>query len=270
MRVVSRLSRVLALLSMLVGTPSDAEAQIQVDVALVLAVDVSYSVDPAKSILQREGYVDAFRSVPVAQAILSGPLGRVAVAYVEWAGEAHQRVLIPWTVIDSQDASLAFADTLASHPLWHAPGTSISGAIDFSTSLFGPVQIEAVRRVVDISGDGANNDGRPVANARDDAVASGFIITGLPIEVGRFPGEDGLEALNPYFRDCVIGGLGAFTAPVVTPSQFGHAIRTKLIREISSEETRPPVIKAVGVSPAHCLSGEIFLLEQNMPNSRNR
>ena len=147
MRVVSRLSRVLALLSMLVGTPSDAEAQIQVDVALVLAVDVSYSVDPAKSILQREGYVDAFRSVPVAQAILSGPLGRVAVAYVEWAGEAHQRVLIPWTVIDSQDASLAFADTLASHPLWHAPGTSISGAIDFSTSLFGPVQIEAVRRV---------------------------------------------------------------------------------------------------------------------------
>jgi hypothetical protein len=271
MRVDSGLLRGLALLSMFFGVPSDVEAQIQVDVALVLAVDVSYSVDPAKSALQREGYIDAFRSLPVAQAILSGPLGRIAVAYVEWAGESHQRVLIPWAVVDSQAASLAFADALASHPLRQAPGTSISGAIDFSTSLFEPTHIEAMRRVIDISGDGANNDGRPVADARDDAVASGYIINGLPIEIGRLPGEDGLETLNPYFRDCVIGGLGAFTVPVVTRSQFGHVIRTKLIREISSENARELILKTDSGSPvANCLAGEIFTLEHSLPNSTNR
>jgi hypothetical protein len=270
MRVSSRQSRAVTLLSIFVGIPSGGNAQTQVDLALVLAVDVSYSVDPVKSALQRDGYIDAFRSLPVAQAILSGPLGRIAVAYLEWAGKAHQRVLIPWKVIDSQAASHAFADALASHPLWQAPGTSLSGAIDFSTSLFDPTRLEAVRRVIDISGDGANNDGRPVADARDDAVASGFIINGLPIEVGRPLGEDGLERLNPYFRDCVIGGPGAFIVPVTVRSQFGHAIRTKLIREISNEETRQPITKTVDGNPTNCLAGEIFTLEQNLPHSGNR
>jgi Protein of unknown function (DUF1194) len=259
------LIRVLIVLCVFGGSPDRTSAQVEVDLALVLAVDVSRSMNFVESQLQRHGYVEAFRSPAVAEAILGGPLGQIAVAYVEWAGEDHQRAIIPWTVIDSPAASLAFAEALAVRPIGNAKKTSISGAIDFAASLFDPRRIEAERRVIDISGDGANNDGRAVSEARDEAVANGIVINGLAIEVGRQPGDDGLESLAPYFRDCVIGGPGAFTMTIVERDQLARAIRTKLLREISTGGGRRPIHRAAHSTGENCLSGEIFMLERSLP-----
>jgi hypothetical protein len=216
-----------------------------VDVALVLAVDISNSMDPDEQALQREGFIQAFRSPLVHQVIRSGMLGRVAVSYVEWAASNNQQVIVPWTEMEGAEDAIAFADLLSRAPLRRAPRTSISGVIDFSVLLAQTRQGEAARQVIDISGDGANNQGRKVTDARDDAVAKGFTINGLPLLLkGRIASAYDVENLDEHYRDCVIGGSGSFMMPVRERSQFAEAIRNKIIREIAGGEPPARLIPA--------------------------
>ena len=179
-----------------------AIAQTEVDLALVLAVDISYSMDPEEQALQREGFAEAFRSPLVHDAIRRGMVGRIAVVYMEWAGASDQQVIVPWSVLDNPETILSFAHKIASTPLRRAQRTSLSGAIDFGVQLLARSGFEAMRRVIDISGDGPNNQGRLVMPARDEAVAKGITINGLPIMLRR-PGYLDIPELDVYFKDAV-------------------------------------------------------------------
>jgi hypothetical protein len=212
---------------------SPAKAQSEVDLALVLAVDISNSMDPEEQELQRRGFVEAFRSPLVHNAIGSGMLGRIAVVYLEWAGPTIQYVTVPWTEIGGPEDSLSFADRLSQAPIRRGPRTSISGALDASIKLLRESKVEAVRRVIDISGDGVNNLGRSITQARDEALAQGVVINGLPLLLKRQANSWDVDNLDDYYRDCVIGGLGAFMIPVRERHQFAEAIKTKIIREIA-------------------------------------
>ena len=212
---------------------SPAKAQSEVDLALVLAVDISNSMDPEEQELQRQGFVEAFRSPLVHKAIGGGMLGRIAVVYLEWAGPTIQYVTVPWTEIGGPEDALSFADRLAQAPIRRGPRTSISGAIDASMRLLSESNVEAVRRVIDISGDGVNNLGRSITQARDEALAQGVVINGLPLLLNRPTNSWDADNLDDYYRDCVIGGLGAFMIPVRERQQFAEAIKTKIIREIA-------------------------------------
>jgi hypothetical protein len=227
-----------------------------VDVALVLAVDISNSMDPEEQTLQREGFVAAFRSPIVHDAIRKGALGRVAVTYLEWAGTVTQQVVVPWAVIENSDDALQFADRLAASPIRRAPRTSISAAIDFAVLLLEASGVDAMRRVIDISGDGANNQGRPATNARNDALERGIVINGLPIMLKR-GGYWDIDHLDLYYRDCVIGGPGAFMIPVREREQFVEAVKTKLIREISEMAPEPLIQPAQSEQRTNCFAGEI-------------
>jgi hypothetical protein len=254
--------RLLALLlaaGALLSAPSSARDKSEVDLALVLAVDISLSMEPDEQELQRQGFVAAFRSPDVHRAISQGALGRIAVMYLEWAGASYQEIVVPWTVIEHPSDALNFSARLAGiaiHPT--EKYTSISGAIDFSIRQFRESGISAGRQAIDISGDGPNNQGRMVSLARDDAVAKGIAINGLPIMLKRPDGIWDIERLDLYFRDCVIGGPGAFVIPVWKPSQFAEAIKAKMIREIA-DQSQPRVL----VQPAqaellsNCLAGEL-------------
>jgi len=242
-------------LGLLLAAPG-AQAQTEVDLALVLAVDISYSMDPEEQALQREGFAQAFRSPMVHDAIRRGMLGRIAVTYMEWAGWTDQTVIIPWTILDNPEGLLAFADRIASTPLRRAQRTSLSGAIDFSAKLLATSNVEATRRVIDISGDGPNNQGRLVIPARDEAVAQGITINGLPIML-RKPGYLDVPDLDIYFQDCVIGGQGAFVVPVREREQFPNAIKTKILLEIAGLAPPEPLIRPVQARErANCLVGE--------------
>jgi hypothetical protein len=231
-------------------------AQTEVDLALVLAVDISYSMDPDEQALQREGFAGAFRSPLVHHAIKGGRLGRIAVTYMEWAGAEDQTVIVPWAVLDNPESLMAFADKIATTPLRRAQRTSLSGAIDFSVKLLEESGVEATRRVIDISGDGPNNQGRFVTPARDAAVAKGITINGLPIMLRR-PGYLDIPELDVYFKDCVIGGIGAFVVPVREREQFPEAIKTKILLEIARIEPSEPLIHRIQAAPrANCLIGE--------------
>lgn len=212
-----------------------AEERAVVDVKLVLAVDVSWSMDHDEQRIQRDGYAAAFQSEEVIEAILHGGYGRVAVVYMEWAGTGSQEIVIPWTLIDSAEASHAFADSLREGAPQHFRRTSISDAIDFAAALFDDAPYQAVRRVIDLSGDGPNNQGRPVTEARDAAVAAGITINGLPLMTNP-AGNDVIFAipeLDSYFADCVIGGNLAFMIPVTSWEEFPVAVRRKLVLELA-------------------------------------
>jgi hypothetical protein len=233
-----------------------AQAQTEVDLALVLAVDISYSMDPEEQALQREGFAQAFRSPLVHDAIRRGVLGRIAVTYMEWAGATDQRVVVPWSVLDDPESIMAFADKIASTPLRRAQRTSLSGAIDFGVKLLDESGLEATRRVIDISGDGPNNQGRLVMPARDDAVARGITINGLPIML-RKPGYLDIPDLDAYFKECVIGGQGAFVLPIREREQFPQAIKTKILLEIADRDRPEGLVQhAQGAPLANCLVGE--------------
>jgi hypothetical protein len=228
-----------------------------VDVALVLAVDISNSMDPDEQALQREGYIEAFRSPIVHQVIRSGMLGRIAVSYVEWAASFNQQVVVPWTEMEGAEDAVSFAEQLARAPLRRAPRTSISGAIDFSARLLQERPGDATRRVIDISGDGANNQGRRVTDARDDAVAKGFTINGLPLLLKRRTASAfDVENLDEHYRDCVIGGPGSFMIVVQDRSQFAEAIRTKIIREIAGREPAARFIPVQAATRTNCSAVE--------------
>lgn len=235
------------------GTPASADPKL--DVALVLAVDVSSSMEAEEQGLQRSGFVEAFRSALVHEAIQNGVAGRIAVTYVEWSGAKDQAVIVPWTVIDGPEKAKAFADHLATKPIRQAGMTSISGVIDFSRNLFEDVGQISARRVIDISGDGPNNDGRKVALSRDEAVAEGITINGLPIMFARAQGSPEMDGLDDYFQECVIGGVGAFVIPLHDPEQFAMIIRTKIMREIAGlDDQRPLIIPAE--ARMNCVTGE--------------
>ncbi|WP_240539897.1 DUF1194 domain-containing protein [Salinarimonas soli] len=234
-----------------------AWADTEVDLALVLAVDVSRSMDTEEQELQREGFVEAFRSALIHEAIARGTLGRIAVTYVEWSGVGQHTVVVPWTLVDGPGTADAFSERLASTPIGRVFSTSISSAIDFSARLLDDSGFEAMRRVIDVSGDGPNNQGRTVTFARDEAVAKGITINGLPLMLKRPTGWGDIENLDQYYQDCVIGGPGSFIVPVRERKQFADAIRTKLVREIADlRDPHPLVQRAQERERMNCLIGE--------------
>ena len=246
----------LAVLGGVLPFPDKARSA-DVDVALVLAVDISNSMDPDEQTLQREGYIQAFRSPLVHQVIRSGLLGRVAVSYVEWAASNNQQIVVPWTDLEGAEDAVSFAEQLARAPLRRAPRTSISGAIDFGVRLLQERPGEATRKVIDISGDGANNQGRKVTDARDDAVAKGFTINGLPLLLKqRTASAYDVQNLDEHYRDCVIGGSGSFMLVVQDRNQFAEAIKLKIIREIASREPPARIIPAQARVSTNCSAVE--------------
>ena len=254
----ARRALLVAAAAALLAAPLSASAETEVDLALVIAVDISYSMDPEEQALQREGFVGAFRSKEVHDAIRSGALGRIAVVYGEWAATFEQRVIVPWMVIDDAESAMAFADRLAAQPTRRGPRTSVSGAIDFGVRLLAESGVTAPRRVIDISGDGANNQGRPVTPARDEAVAQGITINGLPIMLNRPSSYWDVTELDVYYKDCVIGGPGAFIHPVRDAREFPHAIRAKIIREIADRTPLAPLVQFAQASATlpTCMAGE--------------
>lgn len=216
---------------------------IDVDVELVLAVDVSRSMTDEEQGLQRKGYAEAVTSAEFLDAIRHGIHRKVALTYVEWSGAESQWVVVDWTLIDGADSAAAFADRIIHAPVRRAARTSISGAIDFASRLFGKSVFRSDRRVIDVSGDGPNNQGRVVTAAREDALARGIVINGLPILSRRGAGFD-VPNLDLYYSECVIGGEGSFVEPVTHISNFVHAARIKLVREIAKAEPSRPIVRA--------------------------
>jgi hypothetical protein len=230
----------------------------EVDVALVLAVDISFSMDLEELALQRAGYVEALRSPEVHKAIANGATGRIAISFFEWAGVNIQHHLLPWTVIDSPESALAAAAEIEKQPTRRGRRTSISGAIDFSVRQLDEAPFRALRKVMDISGDGPNNSGRVVTVARDEALRKGISINGLPIAI-RKPGYLDISELDIYYEDCVIGGQGAFVIPITEKAQFIQTIKTKLIMEISDAPLEPARLimpAQVRVPRVSCTVGE--------------
>jgi len=236
---------------------------IAVDLELVLAVDVSGSMDPREHRIQRAGYLAALIHPDVIAAIRGGLTGRIALTYVEWAGPSSQVVVVPWTVIDGVGTATAFVEALAARPIALIRGTSISGALLFAAGLFDGNGIEGTRRVIDLSGDGPNNMGPPVVGARDTALARGITVNGLPIVLspsgrggigGFWMDADGLLA---YYRGCVIGGPGAFALAVAREDQLPATIRRKLVLEIAGRRpAAASVVPAQATGPVDCFAGE--------------
>jgi Protein of unknown function (DUF1194) len=215
--------------------PRPARAEEPVDVLLVLAVDVSRSIDEDEARLQREGYRSAVSDPAVVEAVRGGMVGAIGLAYVEWAGAEYQRLVLPWARVAGQADAAAWSERLAEAPRASLSWTSISGALDFSHRVLAEAPFEATRRVIDVSGDGVNNSGGPAELARDRVVADGITVNGLPImndrpTFGRLPPTP----LDEYFRDNVVGGPGAFVVVAEDFRSFGQAVKRKLIREIAA------------------------------------
>jgi hypothetical protein len=237
---------------------AEKDANPTVDVELVLAVDVSYSMDMDELALQREGYAQAIVSKEFLQALKSGPNGRIAITYFEWAASTDQKIIIPWRVIDGPETADAVASEIIKTPIRRASRTSISGAINFAMPLFDESPHRGLRRVIDISGDGPNNNGMPVTLARDAAVEKGIVINGLPIMV-KEPSYSTMDIdnLDYYYEDCVIGGAGAFVVTIKDRDKFKEAIRTKLLLEIAGRTPERSVVPAAGREPrVNCMIGE--------------
>ena len=225
-----------ALMAGLTGlaVPARAQTADPVDLQLVLAVDVSRSIDAEEARLQREGYRDAMSDPQVVAAIAGGTLGAIAVAYVEWAGVTSQELVLPWTRIGSAAEATAWSARLAASPRESRSWTSLSGALRFSGELLRRCPWEGTRRVIDVSGDGVNNSGPEPEEERDRLVADQVVINGLPIvndrpNFGRTPTDD----LEGFYRDSVIGGPGSFLIVAADFQAFAAAIRRKLIQEIA-------------------------------------
>jgi hypothetical protein len=227
-------------------TSLPARAREPVDLLLVLAADVSRSVDAQKFQLQREGYAAAITNQRVLDAVGSGRNRRIAVNFVEWSGVGAQKVVIDWKMIQDLDSAKKFADQLLEAPRSFADRTSISGGIDFAVAQFNNASFESTRKTIDVSGDGTNNAGRDVTLARDEAVAQGITINGLVILSDR-PLSWNPDHTNPpgglenYYRTNVIGGVGAFVMVAENFESFGKAIIGKLIAEIAQPKNPPHI-----------------------------
>jgi hypothetical protein len=256
-----RFMRILALL-LIFGLSSTVLDAREVDVELVLAVDVSRSMSPAELELQRRGYADALASQDVINAIKSGLLGRIAITYVEWAGVGSQRIIVPWTEVSTPEQAHDVASKISTFYDDSLRRTSISSALRFAADSIESNEFEGLRRVIDISGDGPNNMGVPVRAARDEVVARGITINGLPLVTPDIMSEMwGIDDLDVYYTRCVIGGAGAFVLPVRGWDDFGDAVRRKMILEIAGLPIPPrtQVIRAQfkqAEDPYDCLVGE--------------
>ena len=230
----------LALAAGALGPP--ARAAQAVDVALVLAADVSRSINDGEFALQRRGYAAAIANPRVIEAIGSGPHGAIAISFVEWAGDSEQKTVVDWTVIHDAADARKFAAALLEAPRSYVGRTAIGSAIDFSMGLIGESGFEAERRVIDVSGDGTSNQGRPVTDARDAALGAGVTINGLAIFNKTAAEQGGYLArhTNPpgglaqYYHDNVIGGPGSFVLPIDDFNSFEEAMIRKLITEIAA------------------------------------
>jgi hypothetical protein len=231
---------------------------IPVDVELVLAVDVSYSMDPDEQALQREGYALALTSREFLHALREGANGKIAVTYFEWAGANDQKIVMPWRLIDGPEAADAVAAEISRAPFRRASRTSISGALRFAKPLFDNSGYRGLRRVIDVSGDGANNSGPLVPIMRDEVVAAGITINGLPIMIKRSNAATmDIDQLDTYYEDCVIGGAGAFVVPIRDRNKFIEATRTKLVLEIAGRQPEADVVPASADKPRiSCTIGE--------------
>ena len=247
MRSLRNLSLILSMACAAALSPFAAFAKggaTEVDVELVLAVDISYSMDIEEQRLQREGYIKALTSPDVLKAIRGGMVGKIAVTYFEWAGHNVQRVVVPWQIIDGPETADAFVAKLAAAPINRWYRTSVAGAILYGQELFEANGFDGQRRVLDISGDGPNNSGILVTDARDRAIRSGIVINGLPIMInnGRRSVFD-MADLDDYYEDCVIGGPGAFMVAIRERDQFVEATRTKILREVAGLTPEPRVMR---------------------------
>jgi hypothetical protein len=234
------------------------ESTASVDIELVLAVDVSYSMDLDELAVQREGYAQALVSKDFLQALKTGPTGKIAITYFEWAASSDQKIIIPWRVIDGPETADAVSAEILRTPIRRASRTSISGAINFAMPLFEENPHRGLRRVIDISGDGPNNNGTPVTLARDAALEKGIIINGLPIMVKEpsFSTMD-IENLDWYYEDCVIGGPGSFVVSIKDREKFKEAIRTKLVLEVAGRTPQRRVVPVAEKEPrVSCTIGE--------------
>ncbi len=219
------------------------ERTLAVDAAVVLAADVSRSIDDGEFDLERTGYAEAIASQKLLDAVSTGPHGAIALAYVEWASESEQKLVVDWTVIRNVADARSFAAALTAAPRSFVGRTAIGSAIDFAAALFGETRFAADRRIIDVSGDGTSNQGLAVTAARDAAVEAGTVINGLAIHNRRAEAIGGYLALhtNPpgglaqYYRDNVIGGSGAFVVPIDDFHAFGDAMLRKLVSEIADE-----------------------------------
>jgi len=231
---------------------------VPVDVELVLAVDVSYSMDPDEQALQREGYRLALTSKEFLSALREGANGRIAVTYIEWASEFDQNIVMPWRLIEGPESADAVSAEIGAAPYRRASRTSISGGLRFAKGLFDHSGFRGLRRVIDVSGDGANNSGPLVVPTRDDVVAAGITINGLPLMLKRpYRGTMDIEHLDWYYEDCVIGGAGAFVVPIRDRSQFIDATRTKLVLEVAGGLSSPQVMPTATPAPrVSCTIGE--------------
>jgi len=240
-RLIRSAIALMVLMLVQVGTALAAEP---VDLLLVLASDVSRSVDHPKFLLQREGYATAVSNPQVLDAIKSGAHGKIGLCFIEWSGYGAQKVVISWTAIDGPASARKFGDQLFELPRSFADRTSISGGIDFAVSQLASAPFDAARRTIDVSGDGTNNAGRDVRLARDDATAKGIVINGLVILSDRQVPWNA-EHTNPpgglenYYRENVIGGPGAFVMVAEDFQSFGRAIIKKMIAEIATVKAAP-------------------------------
>ena len=229
-----------------------------VDIELIIAVDVSYSMDMDELAVQREGYAQAIVSKEFLQALKGGPNSKIAVTYFEWSASSDQKIIIPWRVIDGPETADAVANEIMNTPVRRGSRTSISGAINFAMPLFEDNPYRGLRRVIDISGDGPNNNGAPVGEARAAALEKEIIINGLPIMV-KEPSYSTMDIdnLDIYYEDCVIGGPGSFVVSIKDRDKFKEAIRTKLVLEVAG---RTPERRTVPVAEKEpripCLIGE--------------
>ena len=237
---------------------ADKQTAPSVDVELVIAVDVSYSMDLDELAVQREGYAEAIVSKEFLQALRTGPKAKISMTYFEWSASSDQKVIIPWRVIDGPETADAVANEIMQTPVRRGSRTSISGAILFAMPLFEQNPYPGLRRVIDISGDGPNNSGPPVTPVRDEALGKGIVINGLPIMV-KEPSYSTMDIdnLDWYYEDCVIGGPGAFVVTIKDRERFKEAIRAKLLLEVAARTPEHRIVPVAEKEPrVSCAIGE--------------
>jgi len=260
----SRFARTIGIVLLCGAFPASAAAPVPVDLELVIASDRSQSIDREEAALERQGVAAAFRSEEVVKAIQSGALGRIGVAYIDWSSASFTRIILGWRIIEDKASADAFADALLKSVSASGRGTAISDSIELAAQMIETNDLEGTQRVIDVAGDGPNNFGRPVALVRDELVARGFTINGLPIVVTGEYGTGDWGAyygkLDEYYQNCVIGGRRSFSIPAHGFQDFANAVRRKLILEISGDvpSSAPSVIKVATPAPSsstqNCIS----------------
>jgi hypothetical protein len=274
MAALSHLGKAIALVAMclapLAALPAPATPE-PVDLELVIASDNSQSIDPTEAALERQGVAAAFSNEDVVKAIQSGSLGKIAVAYLDWSSAPYTRIVLNWRIIEDKKSADAFAAALLAAPPPYGQGTAIGEAIAIAARMIETNSFQGTQRVIDVAGDGPNNRGRPVALVRDEVVARGITINGLPIVVTGEYGTGDWGAyygkLDEYYMNCVIGGRGSFSIPAHGFQDFANAVRRKLILEISGDVPPAPhgetgaIVKVAAAAPVpspstqNCISG---------------